>query len=272
MNPGPRVCTCPKRNRQPNILITIPPPRQPNILITTDGSIGGEGCSCNQPDHGTTGDCPDSLSKALANLGGGGTGGEGGVPPGPPSGNSQDNLFYHPSKGPDEFGYGWDPTSANRPVKLGIQSKIRSSTPPGATWETDFIKAGLASWGSSAYEGWRGSVIEAIQRTRVINFVVDDIDPENHPDEVRRNIHEFTFWEMDQVIRLEQIHKLHLWRSDQNGTMRELAQNERNDFIDAWIEVRGWDKIQRNPYPEWILSKPPSERPTYRPGPYDMKG
>jgi hypothetical protein len=84
---------------------------------------------------------------------------------------------------------------------------------------------------------WRLALKEAMGHTNTINFVVDGMnvldptqrqDVKNNPDST--NAH----WEMDQIVKLGLLGKLHLWVNGQ-----ELTGQDRSRWIREWRRLRG---------------------------------
>lgn len=143
----------------------------------------------------------------------------------------------HYAESDGNYREGFNPLNASKAVKLGYGEYLDNTIPDGVSIKSrrGWIEEGLASVESGAtypIENWKGNVLDAIHNTNTINFVITGIDIFTRPD--RYKAYARTHWEMDQIIMLNYLDKLHLWRNE-----KEITGQERSDWIDKWKELRG---------------------------------
>jgi len=132
----------------------------------------------------------------------------------------------------------FDPANAVKPAKFGYAAFIGKNYPLGSSYFDDkWFDEGLVA--IETYNGtWQDPVLEAMENTQTINFLVDGMDFSNpswiadakQPD----GRGWLTHWEMDQVILKNYISRLHLW---ENG--EEIKGFARAQWLDAWKQLRG---------------------------------
>ncbi|MBA3471005.1 MAG: hypothetical protein H0T53_15330 [Herpetosiphonaceae bacterium] len=136
---------------------------------------------------------------------------------------------------------GFDQANSSKPVKLGYDEHLDRTPPLGISINEGWIQNGLASYESSAkppvgLSNWQGELLDALNNTNKINFVIDDIDIFNPSLQSRYQsggIYIRTHWEMDQVISRGYTSKLSLWR---DGKM--LESQETADWVSQWMVIR----------------------------------
>jgi hypothetical protein len=165
--------------------------------------------------------------------GGGGSHSSGGGSGNNGAGNRQEEWYYH-SDG--KLHQGFDPTNANKPVKLGYMDNLTANPKiPGVSIldKGSWLEAGLASL-TEASKGWQEELLSAMRNTNTINFIVDGMDIFNNPQRFADSKFVRTHWEMDEIITNGYTNKLHLWSNGQ-----ELTGQPRLDWIQQWQTIRG---------------------------------
>jgi hypothetical protein len=136
-------------------------------------------------------------------------------------------------------GPNFDPRNANKPLQLGRSEYLRIGSALGITWKDEhpnWETAGLAPMGSMGKD-WRDALLQAMQNTNTINFIVDGmnvLDPAQRADLEKNPDSSNAHWEMDQIVKLKLLEKLHLWESGQ-----EITGERRLNWIDEWKALRG---------------------------------
>ena len=163
--------------------------------------------------------------------GGGGSRGGGGGNGNSGAGNQQEEWYYH-SDG--KLHPGFDPTNANKPVKLGYGENLNAHPEiPGVSINDSWLESGLASL-QEAGKGWQDELLSAMKNSNTINFIVDGMDIFGNPQRFTDPKVVRTHWEMDEIMINGYTNKLHLWN---NGA--EVTGQPRLDWIQQWQTLRG---------------------------------
>ena len=126
---------------------------------------------------------------------------------------------------------GFDARNAHKEVKLGYEEYLARSIPRGYSIQTGWFWSGLASQEDQQL-GWWPELVDALQNTQTINFVVDGMDVINNP--ARLKAPKVTHQEMDYILQRGYTQRLHLWQNQQ-----EITGIQRLQWIQTWKSICG---------------------------------